>query len=119
MKPNFIKTYLTIPLLKMKIWEEIKTFAQEEYQQLSIIKCFQRDFYDLISEARGGITENNQTLLLQSLHTLKGIAGTIGATRLQFITKEAEGMARIDNAFIDEIEHCGKVSIDALNNHCG
>ncbi|NME67902.1 Hpt domain-containing protein [Flammeovirga aprica] len=119
MKPNFIKTYPTIPLLKMKVWEEIKTFAQEEYQQLAIIKCFKRDFYDLISEARGGITDNNTPLLLQSLHTLKGIAGTIGATRLQFITKEAEGMTRIDSAFIDEIEQCGRVSIDALNNHCG
>lgn len=119
MKPNFIKTYTTIPLLKQKVWEEIKTFAIEEYQQAALIQSFCKDFVNLIEKARGGVLAENTVELLQSIHTLKGIAGTLGAARLQFITKKAEEMKRIDNAFIDEIEHCGWASLEAMNNNCG
>lgn len=119
MKPNFIKTYATIPLLKQKVWIEIKTFATEEYQQLALIKSFEEDLNVLITEAREGIRDQNSNHLLQSLHTLRGIAGTLGAARLQFITRKAEKMKLIDATFIDEIEDCGKASLLAMNKSCG
>ncbi|AZQ64121.1 Hpt domain-containing protein [Flammeovirga pectinis] len=119
MKPNYFTTYTTIPLLKLKIWTEIQTFAINEYQLKGLVESFEQDLHDLINSARSGLKNDNQQCIFEAMHTLKGIAGTLGATRLHKMAQGAEKLSikRLqEKRIIDQIEQCGNASLKAMNS---
>ncbi|MBB6463729.1 Hpt domain-containing protein [Flammeovirga kamogawensis] len=119
MKPNYFTTYTTIPLLKLKIWTEIQTFAINEYQLKGLVESFEQDLHDLINNARLGLKNDNQQGIFEAMHTLKGIAGTLGATRLHKMAQSAEKLSikRLqEKKIIDQIEQCGNASLKAMNS---
>ncbi|OHX67332.1 Hpt domain-containing protein [Flammeovirga pacifica] len=113
METNYLKTYRTIPLIKQNVWIKIKNFVREE-QLGKLLHTFEDDLNELISKAKFSVQTKKKEELDSCLHTLKGIAGTIGASRLQIMAKEAESLdinTINENHFIEKIEKCG---IDSL-----
>ncbi|QJD09424.1 Hpt domain-containing protein [Flammeovirga sp. MY04] len=118
METIYIKIYRTIPLLKENVWVRIKNYAKEE-QFNNLLQSFEKDFYKLISQAKVSMRNKRNEELRTCLHTLKGIAGTVGANRLHQMAKGAE---RLDidtlnkNHFIEEIEKCAEDSLREMKN---
>ncbi|NLR92846.1 Hpt domain-containing protein [Flammeovirga agarivorans] len=114
----FFKTYSSIPLLKQNVWLKFKTFAREDQLKL-LIETFGNDVHDLVDATRQGIAQNSKMKVKRSLHTLKGMAATVGASRLQFIAQKAESLDPQlirKNHLIEEIEKCGNASVKEMNN---
>ncbi|MBF0113206.1 MAG: Hpt domain-containing protein, partial [Desulfamplus sp.] len=69
---------------------------------LNLLTKFHRDNQDTTQQIQEAIQKQEQELAVRLAHTVKGVAGTIGATDLQTIGAELEATLKSDD-YVDDI----------------
>jgi len=81
--------------LDEKILDELRSYAGDEPGLLAELgQAFIEGAARRIGDLYRGQREGNVDLMLEAAHTLKGSAGTLGATQLQEMSRELEDMVR-------------------------
>jgi len=98
------KNYLEIDILDSETMDVLKEFAQGNPDVVrDIINSFEPEGSVLIDEICTSIATKNLEMLRKSAHSLAGISGSIGASRLKEICADTENSVkahRNDDAFI-------------------
>ncbi len=81
--------------LDEKILDELRSYAGDEPELLAELgQAFIEGAARRIGDLYRGQREGNVDLMLEAAHTLKGSAGTLGATQLQEMSRELEDIVR-------------------------
>jgi len=76
-------------LINVSTIEKIKTLSKNNQEYLaSLYLSFEEDVEKLIADAQASIQAQDKAQLARHIHTLKGLAGTIGASALHSIVSE-------------------------------
>ncbi len=75
-------------ILNAKTYHDIKTISGNDTEAIKeIYEAFIVDAEELINASVKSFSENNNNELYKSIHTLKGLSGTVGALRLHDLVK--------------------------------
>lgn len=84
-----------------------------------LLKTFYKEYMDMPDQIRQALNQKNHPLALRLAHTLKGVAGSIGALDLQKKCRRVEqaikeGCCESDNLLIIDFEKALKIVIQGL-----
>ena len=106
----------TAPILDAEL--AIKRLRGNRGLYLKLVEVFRTDGWTQFRGFEKGIMQNDMQLAINTLHTLKGLAGTMGAVSLQQLTMEIEVKLKLAVASTPEIDKIndGKVWIEKIEN---
>jgi HPt (histidine-containing phosphotransfer) domain-containing protein len=86
------------PVINVTNLEKLKKSTQSNPEYLiEIFISFVDDSLELISEMETGLTENNFEMYYDAVHALKGLAGTIGFSRMFQLLKIMDSHNKEEN----------------------
>ncbi len=79
---NEIPDFSNFPVFNPANMEKLRFQTRNKPELLKeIIDSFIEESYEIVEEMKSYIETNNEEMLSRSVHTLKGLSGTIGASR--------------------------------------
>lgn len=91
------------PQLNTETIDQIRSFSDDDSIIVDLFTSFIEDSENLINNIGSLVKENNNNDKLKvAVHTLKGLAGTIGASRLHEICKVLDANLKNDNGSQNE-----------------
>ncbi|WP_104401838.1 Hpt domain-containing protein [Vibrio penaeicida] len=100
----------------------LETFDQDEESVLMVLNVFLQDHGDDVNKLKEALAKEKEQAH-RIAHSLKGVAGNLGATSLRDICAEIENVLK-DGAFpseqsISELERCLKLTVDDVESYLG
>ncbi|MFW5793251.1 MAG: Hpt domain-containing protein [Bacteroidota bacterium] len=95
-----IPDFSEFPVFNPQNMEKLRSQTSGRPELLQeIIESFLEESFEIVDEINKHSAENNLEMLARSVHTLKGLAGTIGASRLYQILSHVDACHK-SNSFL-------------------